>query len=440
MHKGPLGSLMPISQSYAKPFAQAIKEEAMRLGFSLCHIIPVAKAPHADFFEAWVAAGRPGEMSYLARNGEKRRDPSLLIEDTMPTPQSMVVLGVNHYQFDLPTAWRADPSRGIIASYAWGDDYHEIIRPQLFALDGYIREQSGRDSPGKCLVDTGPVLERDWAQRAGLGFVGKNCCLIHPHQGSWLLLATILIPEVVTYDPPLQARLPEPQMTNVLNGLPPKETFGQWRLPSSQSTPDLTCGRCTRCLDACPTDAFVGPYHLDPQRCISYWTIEAKGVIPRPLRSRFGNRIFGCDICQEVCPWNQRLSTTTELMAGLQAQAERIAPPLLEGFAPANPYWLEQEAFSRRFRRSPLKRAKRTGMLRNVCVALGNWGAPETLAALTMALVDSSPIVRIHAAWAVGQLWQKNSFPPAQHLLQAQLAKEVDEAVRAELAWALHGA
>jgi len=421
----------------------AIKGQAKALGFSLCQIIPITDAPHAAFFDAWVAAGRPGEMSYLARNIEKRRDPRLLVEATLPTPQSMIVLGTSHYQFDLPPALRDDPSRGLIASYAWGDDYHEIIRPQLFALDECLRTESGRTTPGKCLVDTGPVLERDWAQRAGLGFVGKNCCLIHPSQGSWLILATLLVPEVLAYDPPLSAQLSEPPPAAVLAGLPPAQIHGSWSLSTAAneegSRAALTCGRCTRCLDACPTNAFVGPYHLDPQRCISYWTIEAKGAIPRELRSHFGNRIFGCDICQEVCPWNQRIDATPPLMAGLQAQSTRIAPSLLEGFDPATPYWLTQEAFSLRFRRSPIKRAKRVGMLRNVCVALGNWGAPAAIAPLTLALADQEALVRRHAAWALGELWQKKGVPQAQRLLQETLAQETNVDVRAELAWALTG-
>ena len=199
----------------------------------------------------------------------------------------------------------------------------------------------------------------------------------------------------------------------------------------------LTCGRCTRCLDGCPTAAFVGPYHLDPQRCISYWTIEAKGAIPRQLRPHFGNRIFGCDICQEVCPWNHRLPNRQPLLKGLQAQAERIAPPLLEGFDPATPYWLEQTAFSQRFRRSPIKRAKRAGMLRNVCVALGNCGDPQAVSPLTAALQDEVPIARSHAAWALGQIWQEHEHDAARHILLDQFAVETDGAVREEIAVAL---
>jgi epoxyqueuosine reductase len=411
------------------------------LGFSLCRITPVTAAPHADFFEQWLTAERSGEMDYLVRNREKRRDPRLLVEANAPTPQSLIVLAVNHHQFELPADLAADPSRGRIAAYAWGDDYHEIIRPQLFALDQFICAQSGRTTPGKCLVDTGPVLERDWAQRAGLGFIGKNCCLIHPQHGSWLLLATLLVPEVLAYDPPLHPLRPEPSPEAVFGGLPPADNHGVWTLETAASAfnRQLTCGRCTRCLDACPTDAFVGPYHLDPQRCISYWTIEAKSVIPRALRPLFGNHIFGCDVCQEVCPWNHQLAPAPPLMAGLTAHTARLAPPLLEGFDPAHPYWLDQEAFSRHFRRSPVKRTKRVGMLRNVCVALGNWGAPETLPALQQALADESALARVHAAWAVGHIWQQHGYPAARQILQAQLPKETDKQVRAELQWGLAG-
>ena len=208
---------------------------------------------------------------------------------------------------------------------------------------------TGRTTRGKCLVDTGPVLERDWAHRAGIGFTGKNCCTIIPKSGSWLLLATVMIPEILTYNHspspaagrPIEARA-------VLNGLSPNDDYGSWQVHlggDGGHTSRGTCGRCTRCLDSCPTGAFIGPYHLDPQRCISYWTIETRKPVPRsscgPL---FGNRIFGCDICQEVCPWNRNLDVHQPLLTGLQANMDRIAPPLLEGFAPTNPYWLNQRS------------------------------------------------------------------------------------------------
>lgn len=408
---------------------QAIVRKAAELGFDLCGFAAVAEAPHADFFDAWLDAGRAGEMHYLARNREKRRHPARLAEAPDPPFQTLIVLGIDHHQFDLPAEIRNDPGRGVIAAYAWGDDYHEIIRPLLYELDAFIRAQTGRTHLGKCLVDTGPVLERDWAAVAGLGFTGKNCCTIRPGRGSWLLLAVILVPEALAE-----------------GGKGDKETGRQGDSQSPISNPLIsrslnlpapTCGRCTRCLNACPTDAFVDAYHLDPQRCIAYWTIEARGVIPRELRARFGNRIFGCDICQEVCPYNRRLLVRKPTLPGLHAQYSRMAPPLLEGFDAAHPYWLDQAAFSEHFARSPIKRAKRSGMLRNVCVALGNWGDPAALAALALALAEADPVVRIHAAWAVGRILAKTRHAQAAALLTAHLAREDDARVREEVHWAL---
>jgi len=178
--------------------------------------------------------------------------------------------------------------------------------------------------------------------------------------------------------------------------------------------------------------------HLDPQRCISYWTIEARQPIPRPLRPLFANRIFGCDICQEVCPWNARLPARRPLLSALAAQSERIAPPLLEGFAPQTPYWLQQTAFSQRFRKSPIKRAKRAGMLRNVCVALGNWAHPSTLPALGQALDDTEALGRGHAAWAIGEVLRRHRLPQAAAMLQARLEREEEAWVREEIYAALH--
>jgi epoxyqueuosine reductase len=200
-----------------------------------------------------------------------------------------------------------------------------------------------------------------------------------------------------------------------------------------------TCGQCTRCLDGCPAGAFVGPYHLDPQRCISYWTIESQQAIPRKLRPLFGNRIFGCDICQEVCPYNRQLAVRTPLLAGLHAQPDRIAPPLLDGFDPAQPYWLESTAFSARFRRSPIKRARRHGMLRNVCVALGNWADPIAIAPLTLALHDSHPLARGHAAWALGRVLARHGEERAGQALWTALSAEADARVAEEIRLALQG-
>lgn len=280
---------------------RALKAEAHRLGFDHCRLLPIAQAAHADFYEEWVAGERTGDMRYLTRHLEKRRNPALLADRTHGPFESIVVLAVNYHQFDLPPDIRDDPSRGIIAAYAWGDDYHEIMRPLLYELDAFIRRQTGRATQGKCLVDTGPVLERDWAASAGIGFTGKNCCTIHPSDGSWLFLATLLIPEKLIYDPEIPVPS-TPAPAAVMAGLPPDDDFGRVFIPLTSDPVSVdapsntralyssapsnkatgTCGRCTRCLDACPTNAFVGPYHLDPQRCISYWTIET----PRPSGRR----------------------------------------------------------------------------------------------------------------------------------------------------------
>jgi epoxyqueuosine reductase len=255
------------------------------------------------------------------------------------------------------------------------------------------------------------------------------------------LLATLLVPEALDPDPPPPATQTDLPPAAVLNGLPPNGHYGRWAIPleDRNGTATGTCGRCTRCLTACPTDAFAGPYHLIPDRCISYWTIETQEPIPRALRPRFGNRIFGCDICQEVCPWNRRLGPRTPLLEGLRAQEGRVAPPLLEGFSPALPYWLDEAAFAARFRRSPLKRARRHGMLRNVCVALGNWAAPEAVPALTRALNDPHPAPRGHAAWALGAVLRRQAHAPAYDALRARQAVEPDVWVREEVALALGG-
>ena len=408
---------------------EALKAEARRLGFDLCRIAPVGEAPHAAFFEAWVEGGRPAAMEYLARHGDKRRFPARLAEPPTPPFRSLIVLAVDYHRFDLPPALLADPSRGIFARYAWGDDYHEIIRPLLHALDGFLRAQTGRATHGKALVDSGPVLERDWAHASSLGFFGKNSCLIHPQRGSWLLLATLLVPEVLDYDapraPPAGTRAAARRRAGRAGAA---RRLRPWQIPlEGGGTATGTCARCTRCLDACPTDAFDGPYNLDPRRCISYWTIETHAPIPRALRPRFGNRIFGCDICQEVCPWNRRLDLRTPLLEGLRAQADRIAPPLLEGFDPALPYWLDESAFAQHFLRSPVKRAQRAGMLRNVCVALGNWGAPQALPALSLALRDPHPAPRWSCRLGAGPTGAAAAFRRPALPLAARLDAEPDD-------------
>jgi epoxyqueuosine reductase len=320
--------------------------------------------------------------------------------------KSVVVVGKNYFTRQLPAEILNDPSRGIIASYAWGLDYHDVMMPRLHQLQAFIEEQVGGQVYGRAYVDTGPVLEREWAVRAGLGFFGKNTMLIHPRWGAWLFLGEILIDVELDYDEP--------------------DTRG-------------TCGACTRCMDACPTDAFPSPYVLDSRRCISYLTIELKGPIPPALRPLMGNRIFGCDICNEVCPWNKRFARPMEEQGGKGAGGsgsegawERavphfctdvVAPKLLELIA------LDDEAFRERFRGSPIKRARRRGFLRNVAVALGNWGDPVAVPALTRALHDHEPLIRGHAAWALGQI----NSAPARRALEKALVMEQDDYVCHEI-------
>jgi len=244
------------------------------------------------------------------------------------------------------------------------------------------------------------LLEREIAACAGLGFVGKNTSLIHPRRGSWLFLGELLLPVEIPTD-------------GLLGGTAPLSH-------------KASCGRCTRCLDACPTNAFVAPYTLDARRCISYLTIELKGPIPRELRAMMGNRVFGCDVCQEVCPWNRRFARpTTEVAFLLQTGA--VAPHLLDLIA------LDDQGFQRRFRGSPVKRAKRRGLLRNVAVALGNWGHPVAVPALARALNDAEPLIRGHAAWALGRI----ATGVARRALGKALTAETDDWVREELRLAM---
>lgn len=436
------------AQHRAGDLTEAIRTYAYSLGFDHCRFAPAETAMHADFLDLWLGAGRAGEMAYLERNVDKRRDPRLLTPEECTSFRSVIVLAVNYHQFELPAAVLEDPSLGIIASYAWAHDYHEIIRPLLYEIDRFIRKHTGRTTRGTCLVDTGPVLERDWAQRAGVGFTGKNCCTIHPIDGSWLFLAAVIVPERLRDDEPPRAASgrtrAQPSAQDVLEGLPPQGDYGAWEIPlepghegGATAARTGTCGRCSRCLDACPTNAFAGPFHLDPLRCISYWTIESRQPIPRELRASFGNLIFGCDICQEVCPWNQRLAPRTLLHEGLRARQDQVALPLLEGFREDSPYWLNAEAFLARFRRSPLLRPKRDGVLRNVCVALGNWAAVEALPALAHAVRDPEPLARGHAAWALGRVAATHGSREAIRLLHATRAAEPEEWVVAEIDSAL---
>jgi len=339
--------------------AARLKQQALALGFDLAGICRAGPSAHADFYTRWVQAGYAGEMSYLARRVEERRDPRTLL----PSCRTILIVGLNSF---LPDEELTPPGHGFIARYARRNDYHQVMQRRLLALLEWLARETGHapESLGRAYVDTGPLLERELAMRAGLGWIGKNCCLINPRFGSWLLLGELLLKIE----------------------LPPDEPWTAAR-----------CGTCTCCLDACPTGALIEPYLLDARRCIAYLTIELKSAIPEELRPLIGQRIFGCDLCQEVCPWNQRFSRPSNDPA-FRARPELVNPSLIELMA------LDEEGFRRRFRGTPLMRAKRKRLLRNVAVAVGNWGDPAVLPLLTKAQHDPEWLVREHATWAVERI------------------------------------
>ena len=358
----------------------------------------------ASHYRAWIGQGFHGEMAYLARPDavSNRLQPANLL----PGLRSILVVGINFHTVPLPGALRDDPSRAVIASYAWGADYHAPVKEQLERRGLLLVAEAGRPVAWRAYVDTGPILERDLAARAGLGFIGNNTCLINPRLGSWLLLGELFL---------------------AIDLSPASSFLGQPQPPAFRAA-QATCGRCTRCLQACPTGALVAPHVIDARRCISYLTIELKGPVPRELRPLLGNRVFGCDICQEVCPWNRQFSCPTAEPA-FSPVGDSIAPRLLDLLA------LDEEAFARRFRNSPIRRAKRRGLLRSAVVALGNWGNPDTIPVLIEALHDSEPLVRGHAAWALGCI----GTPEARHALQPTLLSEPDPWVRTEAQLAVEG-
>jgi epoxyqueuosine reductase len=344
---------------------QRIKHQALAVGFDLVGVAPVQESPELAFFERWLEAGYAGEMHYLRRSRERRRD----LQQVLPAAQSVVVCGLN-YDTDYPYSTAlSDSDRGWIARYAWGADYHQVIQDKLAQLQAFITPLVPPTASSKLYVDTGPVVERVYAKYAGLGWFGKNTCLLNTQLGSWLLLGEIILTIPLAYDPPALDH----------------------------------CGTCTRCLEACPTQALLEPYVLDAQRCISYLTIELKGAIPEEFRSQTGHHIFGCDICQDVCPWNRKRHFTTD--ADLQPHPDQVHPHL-EDLA-----HMTQEEFHRRFRGTVLERSKRRGLLRNVCVAMGNSGNPAFIPLLESLLDDTEALVREHAAWALARLRGRAAAP-----------------------------
>jgi epoxyqueuosine reductase len=354
----------------ATSISESIKYSARTLGFDLAGIAPVEQFRELEYFPQWIEENRHGEMRYLesrVESGELKRSS---IQQVAPWARSVVVTAIN-YNTDQPYSTKChDKTKGWISRYAWGErDYHDVILPKLRELENHIRETARQPDPRMwSYVDTGPVVERVLAQHAGIGWVGKNTCIINEQLGSWLFLGVILT------SIELEADLPAPDR----------------------------CGTCTRCLEACPTNAFVGPYKLDASKCISYLTIEKRGTLPEDLRAGMQNHLFGCDICQDVCPWNKRTNRPAALTKepAFQPRPALINPSLAETAI------LSEEDFRERFRGSPVKRTKRTGIRRNAVIAMGNSGDCGFLPLLRELAGDEDPVVAEHARWAIRVLEQ----------------------------------
>ena len=336
----------------------ALRQRAQELGFDDCRFTTAAPPATAGPFQRWLAGGKHGDMAWLERNAAKRVEP----QNVLPGARSLIVLATSYHAPAPPAAARAPAPVGVVARYAQFADYHAILGDRLQQLTTAVNELGGAATRSLWYVDTGPLLERDLAQRAGLGFTGKHTNLISRRLGNWILLAEILTTLELEPDPP---------ETN-------------------------HCGRCTRCLAACPTGAITAPFELDARRCISYLTIELKGAIPVELRPAIGARIYGCDDCLAACPWN-RFAQTGRLMQS-HPRADLRSPDLIALLA------LGESEFKARFAGSPMLRTKRRGLLRNVCVALGNLRDPAALPALHRAAADPEPLIAEHAQWAIAQI------------------------------------
>jgi epoxyqueuosine reductase len=347
---------------------------ARELGFDSCRIASCAPPPHATEFRSWLREGAAGEMSYMGRGEEKRCDPQKVFSGA----RSVVVVALNYFQGDPIRRWpafarlrrgRQTAATGKIARYAWGNDYHNVIAAKLDKIDNFLREFGGRQ---KCYVDTGPILERDYAAQAGIGWHGKSTMLIDPRLGTWFFLGEILTTLALPHDSPQCDR----------------------------------CGTCERCITACPTGAITAPHRLDARRCISYLTIELKGSIPLEFRPLIGDRIFGCDDCLNACPWNRFAQASRE--TAFSARRSTTGMELREYLK------LNDAEFRDLFRNSPIKRIKRRGFLRNVCIALGNVGDLSDLPALECAAADPEPLIAEHAAWAITRILQRRQTRASQ--------------------------
>lgn len=333
---------------------EQIKAWARELGFDDCRIALAKEASHAAEFREWVAEGKHGEMAWLERTPERRCDP----REVLAGCKSVICLALNYYPGRSPFP-EGHEGGYRVARYAWNEDYHDLIEKRLREFDGKLQSLGGTQ---RFYVDTGPVLERDFASDAGLGWNGKSTVQIHRRLGTWFFLAELLTTLELETDPP----------------------FGDH------------CGKCTACITACPTQAITAPRRMDARRCISYLTIEHKGSIPEEFRIPMGDRIYGCDDCLDACPWNRFAQESREIK--FHAKAAVFENRLRDFLS------LDYEGFRALFSKSPIKRIKRSRFLRNVCVALGNTGTRDDLAALHLAEASEDPLIAEHAAWAVRQI------------------------------------
>ena len=337
-----------------------IRQRARELGLDDCRFTTAEPPGHTAEFQTWLSDQRHGEMSYLHRNAEKRIDP----QKVLPGACTIVTLAASYFQATESPSGKGsvNPRPGVVARYARFADYHDVLGDRLKILTAFINELGGPRTTSLWYVDTGPLLERDLAERAGLGFIGKHTNVISRRLGNWIFLSEILSTLEIEPDPPEKNH----------------------------------CGSCARCLAACPTQAITAPFQLDARRCISYLTIELKGSIPLEFREAIGDRIYGCDDCLAVCPWN-RFAREGSLMRP-HFRPDLQQPYLLELLA------LDEPGFRKRFEGTPMLRTKRRGFLRNVCVALGNIGDRRALPALEKAASDFEPLVAEHARWAVNRI------------------------------------
>lgn len=362
-----------------------VKDLARAAGFDLVGVAAADAPSHWDAYTTWLGRGFGGEMAYLGRNLDRRGDPRTIL----PGARSVLCVGALYHPGK--GADEGSEPTGQISCYARGDDYHDVMTPRLRSLLEEIQIQWPKID-GKVYVDTGPVLERDVAEAAGLGWFGKHTNLIHKNAGSYFFLGEILLTMELTPDKPVSDH----------------------------------CGTCVKCIEACPTDAIVAPYELDARKCISYLTIELKGSIPKGLREGMGDWIYGCDVCQDVCPWVTKHGRSWDDPAYVPKPG-RDRPVLADLLS------LDQAGFSERFQKSPIKRTKRRGLLRNAAVALGNVGSAGDVPALKGALADVEPLVRSHAAWALGRIGGEE----ARDTLREALRTEETDDVRAEIEDAL---